>query len=60
MEVNNDDYLIVDFDKYCPKCKHESKGMFDKPCFGCLGEPVNLHSHKPVKFEEKEKKGSSK
>ena len=44
---------IVDFDKYCPTCKH--KEVKDKegeePCEECLSSPTNLDSHKPVKYE---------
>ena len=28
------------------------------PCNECLGEPANLHSHKPVYYEEDEKKAN--
>lgn len=27
----------------------------EEPCFECLNEPENLHSHKPVNWEAKEK-----
>lgn len=50
------DYKEVYFKQYCPKCKHADKNEYDKPCDECLYEPINLHSHKPVKFEEKEKR----
>lgn len=45
---------FVDFDKYCGKCKHEKLAENESPCDECMDEPVNLYSHKPVKFEEKE------
>lgn len=44
---------IVDFHKYCPTCKHTAKSGYEEPCDECLKEPVNLFSHKPVKFEER-------
>lgn len=44
----------VDFKTYCAKCKHKDKKEDDTPCDECLEEPVNIHSHKPIKFEEKE------
>lgn len=47
------DYKIVEFEKYCSKCKHKDVKEEDKPCDECLNNPVNFHSHKPVKFEEK-------
>lgn len=45
---------IVEFNKYCSKCKNYEKSEQEDPCFECLENPVNLGSHKPVKFEEKE------
>lgn len=53
MEVNTDDYLIVDFMKYCKTCKHKDNPPHEEPCNECLNNPVNLHSQKPVKFEKK-------
>lgn len=49
------DYEEVYFDQFCPKCKHEKVAEKDYPCNECLEEAVNVNSHKPVKFEEKEK-----
>ena len=55
MSETDNEYEEVYFDEYCPKCKHEkvddTKGK--EPCNECLENPVNLGSHKPVKFEEK-------
>jgi len=49
-------YKEVYFDKYCDKCKHVEVKEFEEPCHDCLNEPMNVNSHKPVKFEEKEEK----
>lgn len=49
----NDGMKEVYFDKYCKTCEHSKLGESEKPCDECLGEPVNLYSHKPVKWEEK-------
>ncbi len=46
-------YKEVFYDKYCPKCSHEDKNETEDPCFECLDTPVNLHSHKPVNYEER-------
>lgn len=43
----------VIFYDYCSKCKHSDKPEDDDPCHECLNNPVNVYSHKPVKFEEK-------
>ena len=45
---------IVDFHKYCKKCKHRDKHESEDPCWDCLDQPVNEDSHKPIYFEEKE------
>lgn len=45
---------IVDFNKYCRKCKHRDKHESEDPCWDCLDQPVNEDSHKPIYFEEKE------
>ena len=42
----------VKFYKYCPKCKYDDKTANEEPCDACLLEPVNLHSEKPVCYEE--------
>ena len=47
---------LVEFDKYCVKCKHRKVKQVDEPCNTCLTSPVNEDSHKPVKFEAKDKK----
>ena len=47
-------YKEVYFDKYCNKCEYEKISEKENPCCECLNEPFNLHSHKPVNFEEKE------
>jgi hypothetical protein len=50
-------YKIVDFEKYCKDCKYKETNSDLDPCNECLSNTVNLHSEKPVKFEEKDKKG---
>lgn len=49
-----DIYKEVHFNHYCMTCKHQNLPETEDPCFDCLNEPVNLYSHKPVKWEEKE------
>lgn len=48
-------YKEVYFHKYCESCMHKDLKDTDEPCSECLEEPINLYSHKPVKWEEKEK-----
>lgn len=48
-----DVYKEVYFNLYCKNCKYKDLKESDDPCDECLNEPVNLYSHKPVKWEEK-------
>ncbi len=49
-------YREVYFDPYCKTCKHKNLREIDEPCFECLCEPVNLYTHKPVRWEDKNAK----
>lgn len=49
-------YKEVYFHEYCKKCRHEKLEETEAPCDECLNEPLNLNSHRPVRYEEKEKK----
>lgn len=48
-----DSYKEVYFDQYCKTCKHQDSKEDDEPCDDCLNNPVNVYSHKPVRWEEK-------
>ena len=54
MEVLDHNHRIVDFNDYCPKCKHSNVNENEYPCDECLDNPVNEGTDKPVKFEKKE------
>ncbi len=43
---------IVEFDVYCPKCKHYKKKESEDPCWDCLCCPTNVWSTRPKYFEE--------
>ena len=43
----------VHFHEYCKSCKHKELKINETPCSECLDYPVNVNSHKPVKYEEK-------
>ena len=49
-----DAYKEVYFGEYCKKCEYFKKIENEKPCDECLENPVNLYSHKPVNYKEKE------
>lgn len=42
----------VRFDLYCHKCKYHEIPEHEDPCDICLTETTNLHSEKPVCYEE--------
>ena len=46
--------MIVEFKKWCPKCKYEKVKELVMPCFACLDEPTNMNTTKPVRFEAKD------
>lgn len=48
-----DDYREVYFGDYCKTCKYEKRPEEQIPCCYCLEEPLNLYSHKPVRWEGK-------
>lgn len=49
-------YKEVYFHEYCKTCKYEKTKDTDEPCYECLGESLNWNTHRPVKYEKKEKK----
>lgn len=42
---------IVEFHENCDKCQFRDLSERDDPCFECLDNPVNVYSHRPVKFK---------
>lgn len=44
---------LVDFTKWCPKCKYEKVDETEEPCNECLAYPANEDSTKPVNWEGK-------
>jgi hypothetical protein len=50
------DYKEVYFHEYCKKCEHKKLEETEEPCSDCMAEPTNLQTHRPVRYEEKEKK----
>ena len=51
--MDNQAYKEVHFHEYCKKCKHKDLADHETPCNECLFEPLNLNTHRPVKYEEK-------
>lgn len=54
MDVSGNKF--VNFDEYCETCKYRDILEEVEPCFECLTEPVNEYSHKPVKWECRQKR----
>ena len=46
------EYKEVYFSEYCKTCKYKGVKDVEEPCNSCLDEPINLFSHKPVKYEK--------
>lgn len=44
----------VYFNLYCSQCEFETTSETEPPCDDCLVEPMNINSHKPIKFKAKE------
>lgn len=51
MEINRE--KIVEFDKHCKNCVYKDLPETKDPCYECLTEPVNVYSHRPIKFKER-------
>ncbi len=56
MKLN--DQKIVNFNEFCPICKHWTKAESEEPCCDCLENPTNTYSRKPVFYEENLKSSS--
>lgn len=52
--MDQQEYKEVYFHEYCKTCKYRKAADTEAPCDECLGEPTNLNTHKPVKYEKKE------
>ena len=50
----DEDYKEVYFGEYCKTCKYETLEESKDPCCECLTYPINLYSHKPVNWKEKD------
>ena len=46
---------IVHYDEYCKTCVNKDKKETEDPCYDCLNEAGRVDSHKPARYEEKEK-----
>ena len=51
-----DKIKMVRFDWYCETCVHFSKTEDEMPCAACLAQAGRENSHKPICYEEDEKK----
>jgi hypothetical protein len=49
-------YKEVYFHQYCKTCQHQQVKEKEEPCDECMSEPINLNTHRPVKYEAKETK----
>lgn len=49
----DDIYKEVYFGEYCQTCKYNKLKESEEPCDSCLSNTINLYSHKPVYWEDK-------
>lgn len=49
----SEDQREVRFDLYCEKCAHKGVDDVKEPCNECLDNPMNVHTDRPIKYEEK-------
>ena len=56
MEGPNEGFKEVHFNEYCKTCISKDTDESEDPCYECLAEPVNMNSHKPIRYEKKEEK----
>lgn len=49
-------YKEVYFHEYCKSCNHEKRKEHEDPCAECMSESTNLNTHRPTRYEKKEKK----
>lgn len=49
-------HKIVDFARYCERCKYWYTKPEDEPCNECLTNPTNVNSQKPVNYKQAEDK----
>ena len=54
--MDDQSYKEVYFHEYCKTCKYKDLSEKDEPCAECISEPVNLDTHRPVRYEKKETK----
>lgn len=52
--IDIENYLEVYFDQYCKTCEYKDLPEVKDPCNECLATPMNLQSHKPCNYKEKE------
>ena len=53
METNPINLKIVEYDKWCQKCKSKNVKEYDEPCNGCLAEGVQENGL-PLNFKKEE------
>ena len=47
---------FVEFDIYCPRCKHQNLAETQDPCNECLGTSAREDTHIPEYWEAENKK----
>lgn len=53
--MNETNIKLVEFENWCKTCKFENTTSTKEPCDTCLGVPARENSHKPEKWQEKDR-----
>ena len=46
-------YHIVEYERYCPTCEYKDKPETNDKCQFCLSTPARVNSRKPVCYKDK-------
>lgn len=50
----DEDLRMVEFWRYCKTCEYKDLDENKEPCEGCLEEPWNEYTSKPINWKAKE------
>lgn len=48
----DNEYIEVDFEKYCKTCRYKDINEWEDPCNECLEHGMNIQSSKPTEWIE--------
>lgn len=48
----------VNFERFCPECKHFNKSENEEPCDECTNACIRMFSQRPLRFEKEDQNGN--